>query len=329
MERKIAVLGSGSWATALVKILCENTTPIGWWVHKEEISTHIKSEYRNPSYLSTVTFDLDRLNVSTELDHVLNYYEYIILATPSIFLKDVLQRIHKSIVNKIWISAIKGIVPNTSKTVSEYLQETYTVPMQNIGLISGPCHAEEVALERLSYLTISFQEEEKAQFLAECLTCSYIKASTSTDVVGTEYAVVLKNIFAIAAGIAYGLGYGDNFQAVLMSNAIREMETFLNAFHPLERDIKNSTYLGDLLVTGYSPFSRNRTLGNMIGKGHSVSSALIEMKMVAEGYHAVKGIIALLATQSIQMPITKAVYKILHEQSPPKPIFNRLTVVLD
>jgi len=230
--------------------------------------------------------------------------------------------------DKYIMSAIKGIVPEEDQIIGEYFHSQYNVPYNNIGIIAGPCHAEEVALERLSYLTIAAQNEDLASYVANDLKCRYMKTFVSDDIFGTEYAAVLKNIFALAAGICHGLGYGDNFQAVLLSNAIREMKRFADAVHPITRDIKDSAYLGDLIVTAYSKFSRNRTFGTMIGKGYSVKTAQLELGMVAEGYFAVKGIMHIKQKLDVELPITEAVFNILYNRIPAKIEIKRLTNLL-
>ncbi len=328
-QPRIGVVGSGSFGTAIVKILCENLTKVNWWVRNNEVKSYLKLEHRNPNYLSDVEFDYEQLNVTTSINTLVKNSDYIILVTPSIYLVDSLSKLKLPINEKQMITAIKGIVPQEGKIVGDYLHDSFNVPYENIGVITGPCHAEEIALERLSYLTLAFKEEEKADDFKKNLECRYVKVTTSDDIIGTEYASVLKNIYAISAGISHGLGYGDNFLAVLMSNAIREMETYLKKTHPLKRDIKNSAYLGDLLVTGYSYFSRNRMFGNMIGKGYTVQSALMEMNMVPEGYYATEGIYNLMGDEKIKMPILKTVYRILYENKSPKKQFKKLTKKLN
>ena len=234
-----------------------------------------------------------------------------------------------SLENKIIFSAIKGIVPETSLIVGEHFHVNYNIPYDNIGVITGPCHAEEVALERLSYLTIACGDAEKAAYVAANLSSNYIKTKITDDIIGTEYAAMLKNIYAVAAGIAHGLGYGDNFQSVLMSNAIREMKKFIKKVHKMKRNINDSAYLGDLLVTGYSVFSRNRMFGNMIGKGYTVKSAMMEMSMVAEGYYATKSAYQLNQGYGASTPIIDAVYSILYEGKNAKKVFKNLTDQLD
>lgn len=242
-----------------------------------------------------------------------------------------LEKLTVDISNKIVVSAVKGIIPESGLLVGEHFHDIYHIPFENIGVIAGPCHAEEVALERLSYLTISCADPVKAQQLADALSSNYIKTKISDDIIGTEYAVMLKNIYAIAAGIAHGLGYGDNFQSVLMSNAIREMKRFIKKMHKMKRNINNSAYLGDLLVTGYSTFSRNRMFGNMIGKGYTVKSAQMEMNMVAEGYYAAKSAhdLNIKNKKKTRLPIIEAVYEILYENKNAKKVFKKLTEKLD
>ena len=285
---KVAVFGGGSWATAIVKMLCENLHEVGWYMRNESVIEHLLEEGHNPNYLSSVEFDTDQLKLTSDINSMVEYADYLVFVIPSAFVESELKKITADLKGKVIFSAIKGIVPESSLIVGDHFYTHYQIPFKDIGVITGPCHAEEVALERLSYLTIACADEEKAKTLADLLSSSYIRCSTSDDIIGTEYAAMLKNIYAIAAGIAHGLGYGDNFQSVLMSNAIREMKRYVKKVHKMKRDINGSAYLGDLLVTGYSIFSRNRMFGNMIGKGYTVKSAMMEMNMVAEGYYATK-----------------------------------------
>ncbi|EDM44377.1 glycerol-3-phosphate dehydrogenase [unidentified eubacterium SCB49] len=325
---KFAVIGGGSWATAIVKMLCENLDQVGWYMRNEAAIAHIKKEQHNPNYLSAVEFKTEQLLLSNDINELVSYADVLIFVVPSAFIFSELEALSVSLDEKIVFSAIKGIVPETSLIVGDHFNTHLGVPFNNIGVISGPCHAEEVALERLSYLTISCADEKKAKQVAKQLSCDYIKCTTSDDVIGTEYAAMLKNIYAIAAGIAHGLGYGDNFQAVLMSNAIREMKRYVKKVHKMKRDINDSAYLGDLLVTGYSVFSRNRMFGNMIGKGYTVKSAMMEMSMVAEGYYASKSAFHLnkeKGSKKAKTPIINAIYGILYENKDPKKIFNKLT----
>ncbi len=326
---KIAVFGGGSWATAIVKILCENNTKVGWYMRNKETIAHIKSYKTNPKYLSSVVLNAKKLILSNDINKIVTYADYLIFVIPSAFLEESLKNITISLQDKIIFSAIKGIVPSTGLIVGEHFNKKYQVPFDNIGVITGPCHAEEVALERLSYLTIASRDMKKARFISNNLGCKYINVKISDDIIGTEYAAMLKNIFAIATGMAHGLRYGDNFQAVLMSNGIREMKRFIKKVHQMKRNINNSAYLGDLLVTGYSTFSRNRMFGTMIGKGYTVKSAMMEMSMVAEGYYATKSAYKINQKNKAKIPIINAVYSILYEGKSAKKVFQKLTAELD
>jgi glycerol-3-phosphate dehydrogenase (NAD(P)+) len=319
----ISVIGSGSWATALVKILSEpgssGTEKIHWWARNADTVEFIRKYRHNPNYLSDVEIDTGKVEVSHDLKKVIGESATIILAVPSAFLKSSLAEITAGdFKNKIVFSAIKGIIPEDLLIVGDFIQQRFSVPLENIGVITGPCHAEEVAMERLSYLTVACLQAANAQRLAEKLNCRYIKTTVSDDIYGTEYSAVLKNVMAIAAGICHGAGYGDNFLAVLISNAIREIKRFVDAVHPIKRDINDSAYLGDLLVTGYSSFSRNRMFGTMLGKGYSVKFAQLEMNMIAEGYYATKCIHEINKKHKVNMPITDAVYRVIYEKISPR-----------
>lgn len=329
---KFAVFGGGSWATAIVKMLCENLEEVGWYMRSVYALEHIKKEDHNPNYLSSVEFKIAQLKLSNDINEMVRYADYLIFVIPSAFIYQELEKVTESLKGKIIFSAIKGIVPETSLIVGDHFYTHHNIPFEDIGVITGPCHAEEVALERLSYLTIACADNEKAKIVAKNLSSDYIKCTTSDDIIGAEYAAMLKNIYAIAAGIAHGLGYGDNFQSVLMSNAIREMKRYVKKVHKMKRDINNSAYLGDLLVTGYSVFSRNRMFGNMIGKGYTVKSAQMEMSMVAEGYYAAKSAYVLnnkKDKKKAKTPIINAVYNILYENKNPKKVFKKLTEKLN
>jgi glycerol-3-phosphate dehydrogenase (NAD(P)+) len=321
----IAVLGGGSWATAIIKMLMGNTRKINWYMRRKEKSNHIREHHHNPFYLSSVKLDLDKITLYNDISEAVKDAEILIFAIPAPFLQDALQNLNQDISGKTVVSAIKGIVPDGNLLIGEFFHQKFNVPLDSIVIISGPCHAEEVAMERLSYLTIASMDLQKARLVSELLETFYIKTKVSDDIYGTEYAAVLKNIFAIAAGICHGLGYGDNFQAVLLSNSIQEIKRFVDRVHPITRDIKSSAYLGDLIVTAYSQFSRNRTFGNMIGKGYSVKSAQLEMKMIAEGYYATKGIFDINKEYMVNMPITEAVYNILYEGISPEIEIKLLT----
>jgi len=314
---RIAIIGGGSWATAIAKILMENVQEINWYMRNPDTIKQFKQLSHNPRYLTGVEFDIENINFYNNLDELVENSDVLIFAIPSAFLKNALQKLTVSLEDKFIVSAIKGIVPDENMIIGEFFNEKYNVPIDNVGVISGPCHAEEVAMERLSYLTISCQDTKKARSLALNLECPYIKTTVTEDIYGTEYAAVLKNVVAIAAGICHGLRYGDNFQSVLISNAIQEIKRFVDTVHPITRDIKSSAYLGDLLVTCYSQFSRNRTFGTMIGKGYTVKSAQLEMHMIAEGYYAVKCIKEINDEYNVHMPITMAVYNILYEKISP------------
>jgi glycerol-3-phosphate dehydrogenase (NAD(P)+) len=326
---KFAVIGGGSWATAIAKMLCVNQAQIAWYMRNEEAIAHLKSEHHNPNYLSSVEFKMDQLVLTSDINQAVAFADIIIFAIPSAFLSGELEKLNTKLADKVIFSAIKGIVPETSLIVGEHFHKTFDIPFENIGVITGPCHAEEVALERLSYLTIACGDASKAKVVALNLSSNYIKAKISDDIIGTEYAAMLKNIYAIAAGMAHGLGYGDNFQAVLMSNGIREMKKFIRKVHKMKRNINDSAYLGDLLVTGYSVFSRNRMFGNMIGKGYTVKSAMMEMSMVAEGYYAAKSAWELNQKYQAKTPIIDAVHEILYEGKEAKKVFKKLTDKLD
>jgi glycerol-3-phosphate dehydrogenase (NAD(P)+) len=266
-----------------------------------------------------VQFDIDKLNLSSNLLETLTQAEVIILAVPSAFINNTLKNIPKEVFkDKTVFSAIKGIVPEYNLIVGEYLNTVFQVPLDNIGVITGPCHAEEVALEKLSYLTLASRDINKADELCEYMRCRYIKCSSSDDIYGTELSAVLKNVIAVAGGICHSLGYGDNFLSVLVSNAIQEIDRFVAAVHPIDRDTKASAYLGDLIVTAYSQFSRNRMFGAMLGKGYSVKNAQLEMNMIAEGYYAVKCVSEINKKYNVHMPITNAVNNIIYNHKDAK-----------
>jgi glycerol-3-phosphate dehydrogenase (NAD(P)+) len=317
---KIAVVGGGSWATANVKMLTDNIKDkeIFWWMRNAQAVEHIQKFKHNPNYLSSVDVKMPPCNISTHLKYIIQNADFVLLNVPAAFLKQALEGITPAdFAGKKIISAIKGIVPDENQIVGEFLNQHYNIPFSNFIVISGPCHAEEVALEKLSYLTIASSDIELATEFAGLINTRYIKTNVSDDIYGTEYGAVLKNVYAIAGGICHGVGYGDNFQAVLISNAIRELERFVDTVHPIDRDIKESAYLGDLMVTAYSQFSRNRTFGNMIGKGYTVKSAQLEMNMVAEGYYAVNCLHEVNKNYNVHMPICEAVYNILYQKHSP------------
>lgn len=325
---KIAILGSGSWATAIAKILLNNVESINWYFRDEENIKSFQKNQHNPNYLCDVIFDTSRINFYNDINQICEDSDIIILVIPSAFLKAAMASVTADISKKFVVSAIKGIVPEDNLIVGKFVNTRFGVPFDSIGVIAGPCHAEEVALERLSYLTIACPDVKKARAFAFKMECPYLKAHISDDIYGTEYSSVLKNVVAIASGICNGLHYGDNFQAVLISNAIQEIKRFVDKVHPITRDIKSSAYLGDLLVTAYSQFSRNRLFGTMIGKGYTVRSAQHEMRQVAEGYYAVKCIKEINNEHNISMPICDAVYNICYENISPAIEIRLLTEIL-
>lgn len=325
----VGVLGSGSFATAIVKILVENCPIVHWCVRDENVKKSIEKNAHNPEYLTSVSFDVSQLRVMVDVNAFFELCDMVFLVTPSIYLAQQLKSLNVNISEKFIISAIKGIIPEQNDIVAHYLRDHYNVAIRNQAVISGPCHAEEVAMERLSYLTISACNKDKLSLLNQCLESEFIKTTPSFDIIGNEYSSVLKNIYAVGAGIAAGLGYGDNFHAVFVSNAIREIEKYLNAISPKERSVNNSSILGDLLVTCYSLFSRNRNLGNLIGKGYTVKSAIENMNMVAEGYYATRCIHQIAGRNHLDLPIIKTVYGILFEQKSAEIEFEKLTTMLN
>jgi glycerol-3-phosphate dehydrogenase (NAD(P)+) len=332
MIPKIAMIGGGSWATAIVKMLFDNTIEkeIFWWMRNDDAISHIKNFHHNPNYLSSVEISIDDAHISSDLGLMIKKADFLVLNVPAAFLKTTLAGLTPAdLKGKKIVSAIKGIVPEENLIIGEFIHHKYEIPLADILVISGPCHAEEVALEKLSYLTIASMDISLADRFATLLNTRYIKTNVSDDIFGTEYAAVLKNIYAVASGICHGLGYGDNFQAVLISNAIREIKNFVDAVHPIDRDIKESAYLGDLLVTAYSQFSRNRTFGKMIGKGYTVKSAQLEMNMIAEGYYAAVCMHVVNQKYQVEMPICETVYRILYEGKTPSMAMRLLTEQLN
>lgn len=322
---RIAIIGGGSWATAIAKIVVSHTHHIGWYMRRDDRIEDFRRLGHNPAYLMSVHFNTDEIYFSSDLNKITQMYDTLVFVTPSPYLKNHLKKLKTRLRDKFVITAIKGIVPDENLSCSEYFHQVFDVPFENLACIGGPSHAEEVALERLSYLTIGCADLQKAQAFADVLASDFIKTKTSSDVLGIEYASVLKNVYAIAAGICSGLKYGDNFQAVLMANAVQEMSRFITALNPIKRSVYDSVYLGDLLVTGYSNFSRNRTFGTMIGKGYSVKSAQIEMEMIAEGYFGTKCMKEINRRMHVNMPILDAVYNILYERINPQIEIKLLT----
>lgn len=314
----IAVIGGGSWATAIIKILSENNVSIRWWLRDRAAVDHIRKHHYNPDYLRDVRLSPRKVKTFTKITDALNGAEYVILAIPAAFVQEPLSGLTpQHFAGKRVVSAIKGMIPTTNCLVTDWVEDHFEVPQSQISVIAGPCHAEEVALEKQSYLTIASTDAACAADFSQLMSCRFVTANPLTDLYGVEYAAVMKNIVALTCGISHGLGYGDNFQAVLVSNAMQEIRRFVNAVDPRERDLSASAYLGDLLVTAYSQFSRNRTFGNMIGRGYSVQSAQMEMKMIAEGYYAVNSIFEMNKKYGVDMPITETAYKILYDRQPP------------
>lgn len=322
---KIAIIGGGSWATAIAKIVIGKTDHIGWYIRRDDSIENFRRMGHNPNYLTSVRFNVDNIFFSSDLNKIVEAYDTLVFVIPSPYLKNHLKKLKTRLRDKFIITAIKGLVADDNLACSEFFHNVYDVPISSLACIGGPSHAEEVALERLSYLTVGCSDQDKAQAFADVIASEYIKTKTSSDVLGIEYSSVLKNVYAIAAGICSGLKYGDNFQAVLMANAVQEMSRFLSAIYPLERNVYDSVYLGDLLVTGYSNFSRNRTFGTMIGKGYSVKSAQIEMEMIAEGFFGTKCMKEKNRHMHVNMPILDAVYNILYEHISPQIEIKLLT----
>ena len=323
---KICIMGGGSWATAIAKMSMANGNKINWYMRRPEQIEKFKETGCNPSYLSSVKFDLKKIKFFSNINLAIKHSDILVFATPSPFLKSHLAKVTTKKKKKKVVTAIKGIVPEENMIVSDYFTKFYGVNEEDVAVIAGPCHAEEVALERLSYLTVGSKNLKFAEFFANRIQNTYLKTYITTDVTGIEYASVLKNVYAIASGICHGLKYGDNFQAILVSNSIREMSRFVNTVSPEEeRNLQDAAYLGDLLVTAYSKFSRNRTFGSMIGKGYSVRSSQLEMEMIAEGYYGTKCIKEINEKYNVEMPILDACYNILYERISPNIEIKSLT----
>lgn len=322
---QVAILGSGSWATALAKIVLHNATDINWYIRKQETIDEFIEIRRNPNHLEWAYFDISRIHFSADINTIIDMSDLIILAIPSPYVKQTLCEITVDMSNKNVISAVKGMIPEENMLLTDYLHQYFHVPHENLGVITGPCHAEEIALERLSYLTVGCRDENKANEWQKLFDTPYVRTTPSNDVEGLEYASVMKNIYAIAAGMCKSLHYGDNFLAVLLTNAMHEIIRFSKANADIPRDITDSGYLGDVLVTAYSNFSRNRQFGQMIGMGYSVKAAQTEMEMVAEGYYGTKAI--WIANQKLQvdLPIVDAMYQILYNRKSPKFTIRELT----
>lgn len=317
LNGEIGVVGGGSWATAIAKILLERVPHIHWYMRNARRVEEFRRSGHNPTYLSQVSFDMNRITLSDDINQVVNSCQTLILVLPSPFLKGTLEQLQVKLRSKYLVTAIKGIVPGENLICTDYLSLMYGLPQEQLAVIAGPSHAEEVAMNHLTYLTVGCADVKLAQQIASLLANDYVLTKVSRDVVGIEYASVLKNVYALAAGICHGMNYGDNFQAVLISNAIQEMQRFLSLACPIERNMCDSVYTGDLLVTGYSQFSRNRTFGTMIGRGYSVQSAQAEMRMIAEGYFGAKCMQEINRQMKVNMPILDAVYNILYQRVSP------------
>lgn len=322
------MIGYGSWATALVHTLQRNRQNIWWHVRNQEVLESLQTEGRNAKYLNDIEFDMNLINVTSDINEVVKNTDIIIIAAPSAYLKDFLKDLTVSINDKFILSATKGIIPDDYKTVTEFFHDTYDIPYSQLGIISGPSHAEEVSRDRLSYLTVASTDKENGELIGKCFRTDSIRISYSDDIYGIEYAGILKNIYALAGGLAVGLGYGDNFRAVLTAASAQEMSKFINESYPFERDTMTSAYLGDLLVTSYSSFSRNRRLGQLIGHGCTVKSALNEMTMIAEGYFAAECIKHINERHNVCMPIADMVYDILYKRANPRRRMKELTTLL-
>lgn len=333
MERRkdirVAVMGGGSFATAIAKILMDTMEHITWYMRRQDQIDKFISQKHNPSYLSSVEFDIDRITFTDKINVAVAENDVLFFATPSPFFKSHLAKLRRKIDDKIIVTAIKGIVPDENLLISEYFEQFYKVPTGNIVALSGPSHAEEIALERITYLTVACADREIAKFISQIVQTHYVHTKISDDVCGVEYSSVLKNIYAIASGICHGLRCGDNFQAVLISNALQEMNRFSNAVYPAHRNVQESVYLGDLLVTAYSKFSRNRTFGGMIGKGYSVQAAQMEMEMIAEGYYGTKCIHEINEKYHVDMPIMEAVWQILYNKADTEKTMKELIQKMD
>ena len=325
---KCGVIGYGSWATALVHTLESNKINVWWHIRNEEVMESLQAEGRNAKYLSDVEFDMQYINPTQDINEVVRNCDVILIATPSAFIRRVLEDLTESLEDKFILSATKGIIAEDNTTITEYFNQTYGLPYDNLGIISGPSHAEEVSRDKLSYLTVACKNEENAQIIGDMFSNATFKVAHSTDIYGIEYAGILKNIYALAAGLATGLGYGDNFGAVLTAACAKELTRFINESYPFERDTMNSVYLGDLLVTSYSSFSRNRRLGQLIGHGCTVKSALNEMTMIAEGYYAASCIKKINERHNIDMPIAEMVYDVLYRRCSPRKRMKELTALL-
>jgi glycerol-3-phosphate dehydrogenase (NAD(P)+) len=326
LAKKITILGNGSWSSALAKILTDNGHKINWWMRSEEAIDHLKRTGHNPHYLHVVKYDLELVSLYSNINEAVISGDIILVGVPSAFIKDILHQINKEILSsKIILSAIKGILPDEYMLLNDYLATQFEFDLHRYCCISGPCHAEEVAADKLSYLTFASTDEELASYIASLFTSPQLKTVVSSDVYGVQYAAVLKNIYALGAGIAHGLDYGDNFLSVYITNCFSELQQFMEVISTQHQHHYNtSAYLGDLLVTCYSLHSRNRTFGNFIGKGYSVNAAKLELNMVAEGYYASKGIYEIGQKYHYTLPIATTIYNILWNHQPARLAFESI-----
>lgn len=319
IANRIGIIGGGSWATAIAKILQFRSKKINWWIRRQENLDAFLDYKHNPNYLSSVEFNTDLLFLSTNLEEIVRKSDILIFAIPAAYIHQSLEDLNPKILEeKFVISAIKGIIPETNETISQFFENKFNVPLENFGMIAGPCHAEEVIMDKKSYLTIASKNPDLNNLMSELLTSRATKISLSCDIQGIEYSSILKNVYAVAAGISAGLNLGDNFLSVLTTNAILELRNFLDAINHHKRDVNKSAYMGDIIVTAYSQHSRNRAFGVMIGKGYSINYSKIEMKQVAEGYFAAKAMKEVLTNYKVDMPILDTMYNILYNNSSPR-----------
>lgn len=329
------IIGNGSWATALAKMLTDNGNTLYWWMRNETSVAHLQQKHHNPHYLTSVSFAPERIRPTTDLQLLIAHCTTLVICVPSAYVLEVLQQLSpEALQGKTIISAIKGILPQQHVLLNDYLAAAFGMPLAQYVAITGPCHAEEVAQERLSYLTFSGLEDKTTQQAAQAFATDYIRTTVNHDLWGAQYAAVLKNIYAVGAGLAHGIGYGDNFLSVYNTNCYREMYRFLQQqfeqVHPSGEvpDFHTSAYLGDLLVTCYSPHSRNRAFGTLLGKGYSVKAATTEMSMVAEGYFAVQGMMKIATALQIEMPIMQHIHAALWEKALPVDVFRKIEALL-
>lgn len=332
---QFGIIGSGSWATALAKILTDSGNAINWWIRNKDTIEHMQKRHHNPHYLNSAYFDTNLLTLNDNIKEVVKASDVVLMVVPAAYIVEAIQGLSETdLKNKKIISAIKGIIPETNQLLNEYLADKFNVNIDNYYVVSGPCHAEEVAAEKLSYLTFSGTDEKITKQIASHFNNAYLNTVTNTDVWGVQYAAVLKNIYALGAGIAHGLEYGDNFLSVYTTNAANEMSVFLKDVinkgigEAFEHNYNASAYFGDLLVTCYSLHSRNRMFGNMIGKGYSVKAAQLELNMVAEGYNASKCINITNEKINAEIPIATAIYNILWKHLPASEGFGNIEKVL-